>query len=53
VIWRHRGLKVAPKTVNQKRYVDAIRQETITVGIGPASSAATSFVSSICVLIRR
>ena len=26
VVWRHRGLKVAPKTVNQKRYVDAIRQ---------------------------
>ena len=25
VVWRHRGLKVAPKTVNQKRYVDAIR----------------------------
>ena len=26
VVWRHRGLKVAPKTVNQKRYVDAIRR---------------------------
>ena len=25
VVWRHRALKVAPKTVNQKRYVDAIR----------------------------
>ena len=25
VVWRHRGLKVAPKTVNQKLYVDAIR----------------------------
>src|ERR671933_1847410 len=38
VIWRHRGLKVAPKTVNQKRYVDAIRDETVTVGIGPAGN---------------
>src|SRR3954454_4540410 len=38
VIWRHRGVKVAPKTVNQKRYVDAIRHETITVGIGPAGT---------------
>ena len=25
VVWRHRGTKIAPKTVNQKRYVDAIR----------------------------
>src|SRR4051794_365732 len=38
VIWRHRGVKVAPKTVNQKRYVDAIRHETVTVGIGPAGT---------------
>ena len=26
VVWRHRNLKVAPKSVNQKRYVDAIRE---------------------------
>jgi len=38
VVWRHRGLKVAPKTINQKRYVDAIRRQTITVGIGPAGT---------------
>ena len=30
VVWRHRSLKVAPKTVNQKRYVDAIRRTTVT-----------------------
>jgi phosphate starvation-inducible protein PhoH and related proteins len=47
VIWRHRGLKVAPKTVNQKRYVDAIRQETITVGIGPAGTGK-SFLAVAC-----
>src|SRR3954454_8623083 len=29
-VWRHRNLKVAPKSVNQKRYVDAIRRSTIT-----------------------
>ena len=38
VVWRHRGLKVAPKTLNQKRYVDAIRNRTIAVGIGPAGT---------------
>ena len=47
VIWRHRGLKVAPKTVNQKRYVDAIRRETITVGIGPAGTGK-SFLAVAC-----
>ena len=26
VVWRHRSRKVAPKTVNQKRYVDSIRR---------------------------
>jgi phosphate starvation-inducible PhoH-like protein len=47
VIWRHRGLKVAPKTVNQKSYVDAIRHETITVGIGPAGTGK-SFLAVAC-----
>ena len=47
VVWRHRGLKVAPKTVNQKRYVDTIRQETITVGIGPAGTGK-SFLAVAC-----
>ena len=41
VVWRHRATKVAPKTVNQKRYVDAIRRETVTVGIGPAGTGKT------------
>ena len=41
VVWRHRNLKVAPKSVNQKRYVDAIRSNTITFGIGPAGTGKT------------
>jgi phosphate starvation-inducible PhoH-like protein len=41
VVWRHRSRKVAPKTVNQKRYVDAIRRQTITFGIGPAGTGKT------------
>jgi phosphate starvation-inducible protein PhoH and related proteins len=41
VVWRHRATKVAPKTVNQKRYVDSIRQSTITFGIGPAGTGKT------------
>jgi phosphate starvation-inducible PhoH-like protein len=41
VVWRHRSTKVAPKTVNQKRYVDSIRRNTITFGIGPAGTGKT------------
>jgi len=41
VVWRHRSKQVAPKTVNQKRYVDSIRENTITFGIGPAGTGKT------------
>ncbi len=49
VVWRHRGLKVAPKTVNQKRYVDAIRGQTITVGIGPAGTGKSFLAVAMAV----
>ena len=41
VVWRHRGKNITPKTVNQKRYVDAIRARTVTFGIGPAGTGKT------------
>ena len=41
VVWRHRNLRVAPRSVNQKRYVDAIRSSTVTFGIGPAGTGKT------------
>jgi phosphate starvation-inducible protein PhoH and related proteins len=41
VVWRHRATRVAPKTVHQKRYVDSIRTNTITFGIGPAGTGKT------------
>jgi phosphate starvation-inducible PhoH-like protein len=41
VVWRHRNTKVSPKTLNQKRYVDSIRRQTITFGIGPAGTGKT------------
>jgi len=40
VVWRYRNTK-APKTVNQKRYVDSIRTNTVTFGIGPAGTGKT------------
>ncbi|WP_205697763.1 PhoH family protein [Conexibacter sp. SYSU D00693] len=41
VVWKHRSTKVAPKSVNQKRYVDSIRRNTVTFGIGPAGTGKT------------
>ncbi len=49
VVWSHRGLKVAPKTVNQKRYVDAIRDNTVTVGIGPAGTGKSFLAVAMAV----
>jgi phosphate starvation-inducible protein PhoH and related proteins len=49
VVWSHRGSKVAPKTVNQKRYVDAIRSATITVGIGPAGTGKSFLAVAMAV----
>ncbi len=49
VVWRHRGKKIAPKTVTQKRYVDAIRRETITFGIGPAGTGKTYLAMALAV----
>jgi phosphate starvation-inducible PhoH-like protein len=49
IVWRHRGLTVAPKTVNQKRYVDAIRASTITFGVGPAGTGKTFLAVALAV----
>jgi phosphate starvation-inducible PhoH-like protein len=49
VVWRHRGKKIAPKTVNQKRYVDAIRTSTVTFGIGPAGTGKTYLAIALAV----
>jgi phosphate starvation-inducible protein PhoH and related proteins len=37
----HRGRTVRPKTLNQKRYVDAIDQHTVVFAIGPAGTGKT------------
>src|SRR6476646_8217050 len=49
VVWRHRGKKIAPKTVNQKQYVDAIRDHTITFAIGPAGTGKTYLAMALAV----
>jgi phosphate starvation-inducible PhoH-like protein len=49
VIWRHRGKKIAPKTVMQKRYVDAMRNHTVTFAIGPAGTGKTYLAMALAV----
>ena len=49
VVWRHRGKNITPKTVNQKRYVDAIRGATVTFGIGPAGTGKTYLAMALAV----
>jgi phosphate starvation-inducible protein PhoH and related proteins len=49
VIWRHRGKKIAPKTVMQKRYVQAIRDHTVTFAIGPAGTGKTYLAMALAV----
>ncbi len=40
-ILSNRGRTIRPKTLNQKKYVDAIDQNTIVFGIGPAGTGKT------------
>ena len=49
VVWRHRGKKIAPKTVTQKNYVDQIRNCTVTFGIGPAGTGKTYLAVALAV----
>jgi phosphate starvation-inducible protein PhoH and related proteins len=49
VVWTHRGRQIGPRTVNQKRYVDAIRGNTITFGIGPAGTGKTYLATAMAV----
>ncbi len=49
VVWSHRGKRITPKTVTQKRYVDAIRNCTVTFGIGPAGTGKTYLAIALAV----
>jgi phosphate starvation-inducible PhoH-like protein len=49
VILTHRGKTIRPKTAGQKRYVDAIRVNTVTFGIGPAGTGKTYLAMAMAV----
>ncbi len=49
VVLTHRGKAVRPKTPTQKHYVDAIRRNVITFGIGPAGTGKTYLAMAMAV----
>ena len=44
-----RGRSIKPKTVGQKKYVDAIRKHTVVFGIGPAGTGKTYLAMAVAV----
>ena len=48
-ILSNRGRTIRPKTANQKRYVDAIEDHTITFGIGPAGTGKTYLAMAMAI----
>ena len=44
-----KGRPVKPKTLGQRRYVEAIRDNTITIGIGPAGTGKTYLAVALAV----
>ncbi|MCL1796847.1 MAG: PhoH family protein [Eggerthellaceae bacterium] len=49
ILLTYRGRAIRPKTAGQKRYVDAIRTNTITFGIGPAGTGKTYLAMAMAV----
>jgi hypothetical protein len=44
-----RGRPIRPKTLGQKKYVDAIRKNTVVFGIGPAGTGKTYLAMAVAV----
>jgi phosphate starvation-inducible protein PhoH and related proteins len=44
-----RGRSIKPKTIGQKKYVDAIRNNTVVFGIGPAGTGKTYLAMAVAV----
>lgn len=49
VLLIHRGRSVMPKTPGQKKYVDAVRSNTMTFAIGPAGTGKTYLAMAMAV----
>ncbi len=49
VLLTYRGRTIRPKTSGQKRYIDSMRANTITFGIGPAGTGKTYLAMAMAV----
>lgn len=49
ILLTYRGRAIRPKTAGQKHYVDAIREHTITFGMGPAGTGKTYLAMAMAV----
>ena len=49
VLLTYRGKAIRPKTAGQKRFVDAIRANTVTFGLGPAGTGKTYLTCAMAV----
>lgn len=49
ILLTYRGRAIRPKTAGQKRYVDAIRENVITFGIGPAGTGKTYLAMAMAI----
>lgn len=49
ILLTYRGKAIRPKTAGQKHYVDAIRRNTITFGVGPAGTGKTYLAMAMAV----
>lgn len=49
ILLTYRGRKLRPKTAGQKRYIDSIRTNAITFGIGPAGTGKTYLAMAMAV----
>ncbi len=49
VILTYKGKAIRPKTAGQKHYVDAIRKNTVSFGIGPAGTGKTYLAMAMAV----
>jgi phosphate starvation-inducible PhoH-like protein len=53
IIMSSRGRQIKPKTIGQKTYIDAIRKNFITIGIGPAGTGKTYLAVAMAALALR
>ena len=49
ILLTYRGKAIRPKTRGQKRYIDAIRANTVTFGLGPAGTGKTYLAMAMAV----